>query len=130
MLASCVELLAGLLLLCVYSTCRSYPPHLTWLWIIPLALEVAAIAFFVSLGLATANALNRNIKFAIPFLMQLWIYASPVVYPASLLPQHARWLLAINRSLDHLRLCALQSFIQPLIARSSSDPQSPPWPSR
>ncbi len=96
MVASSVELAAGVVLLCAYSVHRGYPPRLTWLWILPVALEVVVIAFFVALGLATANALNRNVKFAIPFLMQLWIYASPVVYPASLLPQTSRYWLALN----------------------------------
>ena len=54
------------------------------------------IAFLVSLGLATANALNRNVKFAIPFLMQVWIYATPVVYPISIVPARTRLILGLN----------------------------------
>ena len=95
-LASSIDLVAGILLLCGWTLAQGYP--LRWQWcILPLlALYVAAIAFFVSLGLATANALNRNVKFAIPFLMQIWIYASPVVYPAALLPSRIRWIIGLN----------------------------------
>jgi lipopolysaccharide transport system permease protein len=96
MLASSVELLAGLVLLCAYSVLRGYHPQLAWLLLPVVAAYVAAIAFFISLGLATANALNRNVKFAIPFLMQVWIYATPVVYPASIVPARARLLFGLN----------------------------------
>jgi lipopolysaccharide transport system permease protein len=96
MLASSAELGAGLVLLCGFSVWRGYPPLISWLWLPLLALYVAAIAFFVSLGLATANALNRNVKFAIPFLMQIWIYATPVVYPISIVPARTRLILGLN----------------------------------
>jgi lipopolysaccharide transport system permease protein len=96
MLASSVELMAGVVLVCGYSVFRGFPPRASWLLLPLLGLYVAAIAFFVSLGLATANALNRNVKFAIPFLMQVWIYASPVVYPSSFVPERSRWLLGLN----------------------------------
>lgn len=96
MLASSVELAVGILLLCCWSILCGYMPRLAWFWLPALAGYVAALAFFVSLGLATANALNRNVKFAIPFLMQLWIYASPVVYSTSILSRRARWLLGLN----------------------------------
>lgn len=96
MLASSAELGAGLVLLCGYSAWRGYPPLLSWLWLPVLALYIAVIAFVVSLGLAVANTLNRNVKFAIPFLMQVWIYATPVVYPVSILPTRTRLILALN----------------------------------
>jgi lipopolysaccharide transport system permease protein len=96
MLASSAELLAGLVLVCGYSIWRGYPPLVSWLWLPVLGLYVALIAFIVSLGLATANALNRNVKFAIPFLMQIWIYATPVVYPISIVAPRTRLILALN----------------------------------
>jgi lipopolysaccharide transport system permease protein len=96
MLASAVELGAGLVLLCSYTVLRGFPLRVTWFLLPLLALYVAAIAFFVSLGLATANALNRNVKFAIPFLMQVWIYATPVVYPLSIVPTRSRLLFGLN----------------------------------
>jgi lipopolysaccharide transport system permease protein len=96
MLASSAELGAGLVLLCGYAIWRGYPPLVSWLWLPLLAFYVAVIAFFVSLGLATANALNRNVKFAIPFLMQIWIYATPVVYPISIVTARTRMILGLN----------------------------------
>jgi len=95
-LASSVDLVVGIVLVCGWTLLQGYPLRWEWLLLPLLGLYVAAIAFFVSLGLATANALNRNVKFAIPFLMQIWIYASPIVYPAALLPAHVRWVIGLN----------------------------------
>lgn len=38
----------------------------------------------------------RDFRFVIPFLMQAWMYLSPVVYPVTLVPEKYRWLLALN----------------------------------
>lgn len=95
-LASSIELVVGCLLLCGYSVFKGFPPRWSWLWLPVLALEMTVLAFFTSLGIATLNALHRDVKFAVPFLMQLWIYASPVIYSASILPGQYRWLLGLN----------------------------------
>lgn len=50
----------------------------------------------VGLWLSAINAKYRDIGYAIPFLVQLWLFASPVVYPASLLPQRFQILYGIN----------------------------------
>jgi len=38
----------------------------------------------------------RDVPFAIPFLVQLWMFASPVIYPVSVVPEAWRWVLALN----------------------------------
>ncbi len=38
----------------------------------------------------------RDIKFTIPFLVQFWMYASPIVYPTSMVPQKYQFLYALN----------------------------------
>ena len=38
----------------------------------------------------------RDFRIVIPFLLQIWMYASPVVYSATLLPERYRWILALN----------------------------------
>jgi len=46
--------------------------------------------------LAALNVKYRDIRYAIPFLVQLWLFASPVIYPASIVPPKWKWVLAIN----------------------------------
>lgn len=54
----------------------------------------AAIA--TSLWLAALDVEYRDVRFVIPFLVQLWMFLSPVVYPSSLVPARWRWLYGLN----------------------------------
>ena len=55
---------------------------------------------FTALGVGTLlSALTvayRDFRYAVPFMIQLWLFATPVVYPASLVPAEWRWLLYLN----------------------------------
>ncbi len=57
-----------------------------------------AIATALSLGLwlAALNSLYRDVSHIVPFLVQIWMFVSPVVYPASLVPVRWRWLYGLN----------------------------------
>lgn len=46
--------------------------------------------------LAALNAKYRDVRYIVPFLIQLWMFASPVVYPASMIPEQYRLIYAIN----------------------------------
>ncbi|HEX8321715.1 ABC transporter permease [Longimicrobium sp.] len=46
--------------------------------------------------LAALNIQYRDVKHVLPFLLQVWMYASPIVYPASLVPERWRTLYALN----------------------------------
>jgi len=65
------------------------------LWPLFLLLAVAT-ALAVSLWLSALNALYRDVRYAVPFLVQLWLFASPVAYPAALVPPDWRWLYGLN----------------------------------
>ena len=65
------------------------------LWPLFLLLAVAT-ALAVSLWLSALNALYRDVRYAVPFLVQLWLFASPVAYPAGLVPPDWRWLYGLN----------------------------------
>jgi lipopolysaccharide transport system permease protein len=70
----------------------------TWnLLALPLFLLLAAlIALAVGLWLAPLNVRYRDVNHTIPFLVQAWMYASPVVYPLSLVPERWRLLYVVN----------------------------------
>jgi lipopolysaccharide transport system permease protein len=59
------------------------------------ALAVAA-ALAVGVWLAALNVRYRDIKYAVPFLVQLWLFASPVAYPTTIVPERWRPLLGLN----------------------------------
>jgi lipopolysaccharide transport system permease protein len=61
-----------------------------------LILLMILTASGVGMFLAALNAKYRDIRYTIPFIIQLWMFASPVVYPASLVPGKYQFLYALN----------------------------------
>lgn len=70
----------------------------TWgLLALPLFLLLAFLtALAVSLWLAPLNVRYRDVGHTIPFFIQFWMYASPVMYPVSLVPEQWRLLYSLN----------------------------------
>lgn len=64
---------------------------------IPVFLLLAIItALGAGLWLAALNVLYRDIGYVTPFLIQLWMFVSPIVYPTSMLPEKWRLVYAVN----------------------------------
>ena len=59
-------------------------------------LLTALIALAVGLWLSPLNVRYRDVAYTIPFFTQLWMYASPVVYPLSLVPEQWRPVYSLN----------------------------------
>lgn len=55
-----------------------------------------AAALSVGLWLSALNVQFRDVRYTIPFLTQFWMFATPVAYPSSLVPEHWRPLLGLN----------------------------------
>jgi lipopolysaccharide transport system permease protein len=66
------------------------------IWVPFLLLLALATALGVGLWLSALNALYRDVKYVMPFLVQFWMLASPVAYPSSLVPAKWRWLYGLN----------------------------------
>ena len=63
----------------------------------PLFMGLAVLtAFGTSLWLSALNVRYRDVGHAIPFLVQFWMYASPIVYPASIIPKAWRPFYNLN----------------------------------
>ena len=66
-------------------------------WTLPVFLVLAAAsALGVGLWLSALNVRYRDVRYAIPFLIQLWFLATPVMYSSTLLPQRWRFVYGIN----------------------------------
>jgi lipopolysaccharide transport system permease protein len=64
---------------------------------LPLFLLLILLAAWgVSFWLSALSVYYRDFVFALPFLMQVWMYMTPVVFPVSLFPEKWRWLFALN----------------------------------
>jgi lipopolysaccharide transport system permease protein len=72
-------------------------PTLHSLYLLPLCVLWAWVtAVGVGTWLSALHVYFRDVGQLIPFVVQVWLYASPVVYPASLIPPGLRWLYALN----------------------------------
>lgn len=59
-------------------------------------LLMALLALGVGLLSAAVTVKYRDLRHALPFIIQLWMFASPVIYPATVVPANWRWLVTIN----------------------------------
>ncbi len=67
------------------------------IFLVPIFLLFAlVITLSMSLLLASLNVRFRDIKFIVPFLLQIWMFASPVFYPSSWIPETYRPIFALN----------------------------------
>jgi len=65
--------------------------------LLPFFLLLAVLtALGVGLWLSALNAIYRDVRYIVPFLVQFWMFASPVAYPSSLVPEQWRWLYGLN----------------------------------
>ncbi len=71
-------------------------PTANVIWLPPLVLLTLTTSLGVGLWLSAMNVQFRDVRYTIPFLSQLWLFATPVAYPSSLLPQPWRTLYGIN----------------------------------
>ena len=66
-------------------------------WTVPLWTLLAVMtALGVGFWLSALNVKYRDIRYTVPFLSQLWFFATPVVYPSSIVPADWRFLFALN----------------------------------
>jgi lipopolysaccharide transport system permease protein len=65
-------------------------------WLPLILVGITVLAAGTGMLFAALNVRFRDIRFVLPFFVQFWMFATPVIYPASLVPAKWRWLLALN----------------------------------
>jgi len=65
-------------------------------WLLPLLLLALVTSLGVGLWLTAMNVQFRDVRYAVPFLVQVWMFATPIAYPSSLLDEPWRTLYGIN----------------------------------
>ncbi len=90
-----LDLVMGLCVLVVVGSAYGTYPHLSW---IAFALPFAPLALFAAasaLALSAINVYYRDVRYALPFLLQVGLFASPVAYSLSVVPGDWRTAYAI-----------------------------------
>lgn len=94
---------------------------------IPFTWKVITLPLFMFLAMLTAlgfslftsamNAKYRDVGHALPFLIQIWMYLTPIVYPISIVPEQYRWLYGLNPMAG-----VIEGFRWALLGRNAPDP--------
>ena len=71
-------------------------PTINVLWLPLLVLLALIISLGVGLWFSALNCHFRDVRYAVPFITQIWMFATPIVYPSSLLSEPWRTLYGIN----------------------------------
>ncbi len=96
-IASLVDFLFASLIFGGIILYYGFVPHFQGLLFLPLLL---VITVFTTLGLgwffAAVNVKYRDVRYALPFFIQLLIFITPVIYPVSIVPKAYQWILSLN----------------------------------
>jgi lipopolysaccharide transport system permease protein len=95
-LSGLVDFAIGFVVLAVLTVAYGIHPTMAALWLPLLLLLAILTALGVGLWMSALNALYRDVRFVMPFVVQFWMFASPVAYPSALVPERWRWLYGLN----------------------------------
>jgi lipopolysaccharide transport system permease protein len=91
-----VDFAVALLLLVIAMVWYRHVPGPQVLLLPLLVIMVIATALAVGLWLSALSALYRDFRYAIPFLVMVWMYLSPIPYSSTMVPEQWRWLYGLN----------------------------------
>ncbi len=77
-----------------------------------LAALTALLALAVGIWMSALNAKYRDVRHALPFIIQLWMFATPIIYPLHIVPDEWRWAMLLNPMcglVEGFRACLLGS---------------------
>lgn len=88
----CIAFIIFLVMMVIYSRAIS----LMILWIIPLLLLEIALIVGVTLAGASVIVFFRDMRFVVPLMIQIWFYATPIIYPIELVPEKLLPIYSLN----------------------------------
>ena len=71
-------------------------PTLATLLVLPLVALTVLAAFGVGCLVSALDVAYRDFRYVIPFVIQIWMFLTPVLYPVKMVPQKWQWLLSLN----------------------------------
>ncbi|CAN5671890.1 ABC transporter permease [soil metagenome] len=86
----------GIVVVLIASTLMGFIPGITVLWMLPLTAMALATALAAGIWLAALNVRYRDVRHAVPFILQVWLFSSPVIYSAELVPESLRPIYYLN----------------------------------
>ncbi|MBN1879741.1 ABC transporter permease [bacterium] len=94
--AALVDMGLAFMVLCLFMAGYGIPPTWNIVWLPLFVLLALMTALGTGLWFASLNVRYRDVRYIMPFLLQFWLLATPVAYPASLLNQPWRTIYSLN----------------------------------
>jgi len=91
-----LDFAVGLVVFLIMMAFYRNTPGRTILFFPAFLLLAVATALGAGLWLSALNAIYRDVRYVVPFLIQFWMFASPVAYASNLVPERWRWLYGLN----------------------------------
>jgi len=95
-LAGLIDFAIGSLLLVVLMFYYHVRPTWALLFSPLVILMMVMLTTGVSMLMAAVNVRYRDVKYVLPFLIQIWMFATPIIYPVAMIPVHLRGILSLN----------------------------------
>ena len=95
-LAAVVDLLLAFVVLVPLMVYYGVAPRWQIVTILPVIVLLILLAFGVGMWMSALNVKYRDVGFILPFLIQIWMFLSPVIYPSSALPPKFRTVMMFN----------------------------------
>jgi lipopolysaccharide transport system permease protein len=95
-LSPLVDFAIAFVILIIMMAYYGFVPTIAIVLLPAFILLAVLTSFAVGLWLSALNVKYRDFQYTLPFLIQLWLFVSPVVYPASMVPQQWQFLYALN----------------------------------
>jgi lipopolysaccharide transport system permease protein len=95
-LVGLVDLAVGFLLLLTAMILYGITPGVRAFMVLPFILLAFTASLGAGLWLAALNVRYRDVRYVLPFLTQMWLFTTPIVYPSSLVPPAWRTVQGLN----------------------------------
>ena len=95
-LSPLIDFMIAFVILIAMMLYYGFVPTINIIWLPVFILLALMTSLGVGLWLSAFNVQYRDFQYTLPFLIQLWLFASPVVYPSTLLPESYRWIYGLN----------------------------------
>ncbi len=86
----------ALVALVIMMAISGIEPHARLLFVVPFLVLAVIASLGVGFFFSALNARYRDVQLALPFLTQIWLFATPVIYPSSLIPEPWQPVYALN----------------------------------
>jgi len=95
-IAKIIDFLFASIILIIYMIVYQLPINVNILWIFPIFFIQQIFTLGLSLFFAASNLIYRDIQYLLSMILLLWMYVTPVIYPADLVPEQYSLIFKLN----------------------------------